>query len=156
MTTLVLGLGNPILSDDAFGVLAARQLKARLAGRTDVEVDEDYHGGLRLMERLAGYDRAIIIDAIVTGQHPPGTMLLLTADDMPTQHTASAHDVNLPSALRLAVSLGLKMPKEIHVVAVEAEQVFEFGEKCTPAVQAALPRVVEWVLNEIEDRTRHA
>src|SRR3990172_110061 len=111
MKTLVLGLGNPILGDDAAGVLAARLLKERLAGRPGVEVDEEYHGGLRLMERLAGYDRAILIDAICTGQHPPGTILHLGPDDAPTQHTASSHDVNLPTALKLAQAINIKMPE---------------------------------------------
>jgi len=147
--TLILGLGNPILGDDAVGVLAARQLAARLQGRPGVEVDEDYHGGLRLMERLAGYDRAILIDAICTGVHPPGTLLRLGPDEMPTQHTASAHDVNLPTALRLAAAMGLGAPQDIAIFAVEAENVLEFDEQCTPAVAAALPRVVEAVLAEL-------
>ena len=146
MSTLVLGLGNPILGDDALGVLAARQLKSRLAGRSDVEVDEEYHGGLRLMERLAGYDRAILVDAICTRRHPPGALLRLGPDGLPTQHTASSHDVNLPTALRLAAEMGLKMPGDIEIFAVEAEAVMEFSEHCTPAVAAALPRVVEAVL----------
>jgi hydrogenase maturation protease len=142
-------LGNPILGDDAVGVLAARALKERLAGRAGVEVDEAYHGGLRLMERLVGYDRAIILDAICTGDYPPGALMRLGLEDLPTQHTASAHDVNLPTALRLGTAMGLKMPAAIDIFAVEAEQVFDFSEMCTPAVAAALPLVVEAVLASI-------
>jgi hydrogenase maturation protease len=147
--TLILGLGNPILGDDAVGVLAARRLKARLAGRPGVDVDEEYHGGLRLMERLAGYDRAVLIDALCTGARPPGAWLRLGPGDLPTQHTASAHDVNLPTALRLAAAMGLKMPADIAIFAVEAERVLDFSEECTPAVAAAVPDVVEAVLAEV-------
>ncbi len=57
MKTLVLGLGNPLLGDDAVGLRVAASLRGRLP--PDVELDEDYCGGLRLMERLAGYDRAV-------------------------------------------------------------------------------------------------
>jgi hydrogenase maturation protease len=114
-----------------------------------VEVDEDYWGGLRLMERLVGYDRVIIIDAICSGAHPPGAVLRLGPDDLATQHTASAHDVNLPTALKLAETMQLKMPQEIQIIAVEAEKVLDFDERCTPAVEAALPQVADAVLEQL-------
>ena len=67
MKTLILGLGNPLVTDDSVGLRVAEQLKPLLADRPEVEVAEDYWGGLRLMERMIGFDRAIVIDAICTG-----------------------------------------------------------------------------------------
>ena len=64
MKSLVIGLGNPLVTDDSVGLRVAAELRDRLAGRADVEVTEDYWGGLRLMEQMVGYDRAIVIDAI--------------------------------------------------------------------------------------------
>ena len=87
MKTLLLGLGNPIVSDDSVGLRVSAILKERLAGREDVEISEDYWGGLRLMERLIGYDRAIVIDAICTGA-PPGTLHRLTPGNIGTQRSA--------------------------------------------------------------------
>ena len=66
---LVLGLGNPLLGDDSVGLRVAQQVQAQLADRPEVEVAEDYWGGLRLMERLAGFERVIIVDAICSGGH---------------------------------------------------------------------------------------
>lgn len=151
MKTLVLGLGNPLVTDDSVGLRVAAELKRRLAGRPDVEVDEDYWGGLRLMERMAGYDRAIVIDAILTGA-PPGTIHHLTPGSIPTQRSASAHDVNLPTALALGRQAGLRLPGDEHIllVAVEAEDVVNFGEGCTAAVQAAIPRAVADVLQALD------
>ena len=146
MKTLVLGLGNPILGDDSVGLRAAALVRQQLPADSDVEVDEDYWGGLRLMERLIGYDRAIILDAICTGRHAPGSVLHLRPDDFPTQHSASAHDLSLPAALQLAQELHVKVPWDITLIAVEAEQVLEFADHCTPAVEAALPEVVQAVL----------
>lgn len=151
MKTLVLGLGNPILGDDAVGLRVAELVRACLPPEWGGDVDEDYWGGLRLMERLAGYDRAILIDAVCSGQYPPGTVLCLRPDDLPTQHTASAHDVNLPTALRLAQALGVKMPA-IEIIAVEAESVLDFADHCTPAVEAALPAAVQAVLAALARR----
>ena len=151
MKTMVLGLGNPLVSDDSVGLRVAVELKSRLAGRPEVEVGEDYWGGLRLMERLVGWDRAIVIDAICTGA-PPGTIHRLPPDAIPTQRSASAHDVNLPTALALGRQAGLHLPEDRHIllVGIEAEDVVNFGTSCTPAVAAAVPRAVETVLQALD------
>jgi len=152
MKTLLLGLGNPIVSDDSVGLRVAEALKGRLAGRPDVEVSEDYWGGLRLMERLIGYERAIVIDAICTGS-PPGTLHRLAPDDIGTQRSASAHDVNLATALEFGRLSGVSLPanERIILVGIEAEDILNFSEHCTPAVEAAIPRAVELVLKILDN-----
>ena len=151
MKILVLGLGNPLVSDDSVGLRVAAELKSRLADRPEIDVGEDYWGGLRLMERLVGYERAVVIDAIRTGA-PPGTIHFLRPDALPTQRSASAHDVNLPTALALGRHAGLRLPKDadILLVGVEAEDVLTFGESCTPAVAAAIPRAVDAVAAAVD------
>jgi hydrogenase maturation protease len=154
MKTLVLGLGNPLVTDDSVGLRVVEQLKPLLADRTDVEVAEDYWGGLRLMERMIGFDRAIVVDAIKTGA-PPGTIHLLTAEGIPTQRSASAHDVNLATALEFGRQAGARLPENrcIWLIGVEAEDTLNFGEHCTPAVQAALPAAIEAVLKALAEQT---
>jgi hydrogenase maturation protease len=152
--TIILGLGNPLVSDDGVGLRVAEQLKLLLADRPDLEVAEDYWGGLRLMERMIGFDRAIVIDAIQTGA-APGTIHLLTPDGIPTQRSASAHDVNLSTALEFGRQAGVHLPtnERILLLAVEAEDVLTFGEQCTPAVQAAIPAAVAAALKALEAMT---
>jgi hydrogenase maturation protease len=151
MRVLVLGLGNPILGDDGLGLRVADLVRSRLAPGSGIEVEEEHRGGLRLMERLLGCDAAVIVDAIVTGRHPPGTILRLGPGDMPTQHSASGHDVNLPTALRLGVCMGLHLPAEVRIVAVEAESILDFRDDCTAAVTAALPAAAEAVLDAVSE-----
>ena len=151
MKILVLGLGNPVVSDDSVGLRVAEKLKPLLADRAGVEVAEDYWGGLRLMERMIGFDRAIIIDAMQSGD-PPGTVRRLTPDSIATQHSASAHDVNLPTALEFGRQAGMSLPKNEHIllVGIEAEDILTFGERCTPAVEAAIPLAVEEVMRAVD------
>jgi hydrogenase maturation protease len=139
-------MGNPILGDDSVGLVVAADAKKHLSGDPAIEVAEEHHGGLRLMERLVGYERVVIVDAIVTGKHAPGTILRLGTTDIPTQHTASTHDVNLATALRLAADLGLSVPRKIEIVAIEADQVLDFSSDLTPAVAAAVPAAVAVVI----------
>ncbi len=151
MKTLVLGLGNPLVTDDSVGLRVVARLRPLLKDRPDIEVSEDYWGGLRLMERMVGFDRAIVVDAIVTGA-PPGTLHSLTPAAVPTQRSASSHDVNLPTALALGRTAGLALPgdDQIQLLGIEAEDVFTFGEHCTPAVEAAIDPAVAQVLRWID------
>ena len=152
MKILVLGLGNPLVTDDSVGLRVVEQLKPLLADRPDVEVSEDYWGGLRLMERMIGFDRAIVVDAIHTGA-PPGTIHLLAPDGIATQRSASAHDVNLSTALAFGRHAGASLPenRRIQLVGIEAEDTLTFGEHCTPAVQAAIPHAVQAVLSTLAE-----
>jgi hydrogenase maturation protease len=75
MKTLVVGLGNPILGDDGVGWRVAEEVKRKLTFSLDpplegedgeIYVDCLSLGGISLMERLIGHDRAILIDAFMS------------------------------------------------------------------------------------------
>ncbi len=151
MKTLVLGLGNPLLRDDSIGLRVAQELRGQLDGNPDIEVSEDYWGGLRLMERMIGFDRVIIIDAIFADSEP-GTIHLLSPDDIPTQRSASAHDVNLPTALEFGRRAGAQLPpaSEITLIGIEPADVQTFDESLTPELERALPHAVEAVLSAMK------
>lgn len=144
--TLILGLGNPILRDDSVGLHVVRGLPKDVVNDPSIEIDEEYWGGLRLMERMIGYDRVIIIDAIQTGAQP-GTVHSLTPKDIPTQHSASVHDVNLSTALEFGRQAGAALPLDanISLIGIEVEDVKTFDENLTPRVEQALQHAVQAV-----------
>jgi len=152
LKTLVLGLGNPILTDDGVGIQIVRSLAGQL-DRPDVDVAEASLGGLRLLDEAIGYDRLVLVDAIQAGGQP-GQVYQLGPDDMSSLHSASSHDLNLPVALELGRRLGLALPEDeaIRIVAVEVEEVMTFGEACTPQVQAAISRAAQMVLEILSDQ----
>jgi hydrogenase maturation protease len=148
---MIFGLGNPLLGDDGVGWAIAQEVQSRLAASQDdrlkrsnyrVEVDSLSLGGLSLMERLADCQKAILIDSIVTGNYPLGTVLHFEMDDLPAEfigHMSSAHDVSLPTALEVGRSMGVQLPQKIVIVAVESQIVYEFSEQLSPPVAAAVP-----------------
>ena len=153
MRTLVLGLGNPILTDDGVGIRIVREAEVRLASggrpRAGITFAEASVGGLRLLDLLGGHDRAILVDAIQTRGGRPGDCYRLKAGDLRTsRHAGSAHDLTLPEALAFGRLLGMTVPADdaIDIFAVEAEDVLTFGEACTAAVEAAIPGAAEAVL----------
>ena len=154
MKTLVIGLGNPILGDDGVGWAVAKELSSVFGRRSSVEVDTAALGGLSLMERLLGYDRVVLVDSMETGQSPVGsvqTFPLASLPDPMSGHSASAHDTSLMTALRTAEQIGAETPNRVDVVAIEAQNVYDFSEDLSPAVAAAVPVAVEHVMKLLED-----
>jgi hydrogenase maturation protease len=150
MKTIVLGLGNPILRDDGVGNRVALELEDKLAQRKDVTVIETSMSGLSLIDLLAGYDKAIIIDAIQTAEGKAGQIYRLTPDAFNnTRHASSPHDVNFATALELGNRLGMAMPKQILIYAIEVADVSTFSEKCTPAVSRAIPACIKMIVKEL-------
>ncbi|HVN76535.1 MAG TPA: hydrogenase maturation protease [Thermoanaerobaculaceae bacterium] len=139
--TLVLGLGNDLVADDGFGPAVARACRRTLAGRGDVAVEEAAAAGLRLLDLLAGYRRAMILDVVQTGRVPPGTLL-----DWPLPESARAwtlggsHQCDLLTALALGRRLGFDVPDDVAVLVAEASDVQSVREELTPEVAAAVPR----------------
>lgn len=143
MKTLVIGLGNTVLCDDGAGVYVARLLEKRLAG-SDITVLETQSAGMNLMEMLSGFDRALLIDAIQLDGEEPGTVFRLRADDLRiTPRLSSAHDIDIVTALELGRRLGLKMPTEVVIFAVQGLDLHTLGEKPTEAVAAVIPLLVD-------------
>ena len=157
---LVVGLGNPILGDDGAGWAAAELLAQTGALPPGVAVENLSLGGLSLMERLVGLRSAVLIDAITTGQAPPGTVRsfpLASLEDRQEGHTRSAHDASLQTALQLGRRAGADLPdsEDITVVSIEIEPCFEFSEQLSPAVAAAVPEAARAALQAIHNHTRH-
>ncbi len=159
---MIFGLGNPLLGDDGVGWVIAQEVQTRLAilqkdleakSNFRVEVDSLSLGGLSLMERLAGSQKAILIDSIVTGKHPLGTVLHFEMDDLPAEtigHLSSAHDVSLPTALEVGRSMGVQLPQKIVIVAVESQIVYEFSDKLSPPVAAAVPEAATMAMQLLD------
>ena len=149
MKTLILGLGNPILSDDSIGLRVARELEIGL-NRPDVTVMETGVAGLDFLDLLLGYDRAIIIDAIQTQGGKVGQVYRFEPEAFDaTRHASTPHDVNFATALELGNRLSLDLPQRISIFAIEVQNVSSYSEECTPEVLAAIPLCIRMIIQEL-------
>ena len=152
MKTVIIGLGNPVLTDDALGIKAAEMFRKELSNQKHVEIVEAYTGGLGLMELMVGFDRAIVVDAVTTRVHPPGTLMEMNLDDLiNTRNTTSTHDSSLAVALETGQILGLKLPKEIFFYGIETAETNDFGEELTAHVRNTLPALMRRVLMTLDE-----
>jgi len=149
MKTLVLGLGNPILSDDGAGIRVAQEVGKQL-NDPQVTAAETSEAGLRLLDSIVGYDKVIIIDAVQTEKGQPGQIYRMEPQDFSSaKYLSLPHQINLATSLELGNALNLAMPQKITIFAVEAKDITSFSEKCTPEVEQAIPKLVKLVLQEL-------
>ncbi len=148
MKRRIIGLGNPILTDDGVGIYAARRLRPLLEIiAPDVDVIEAEVGGFDLLELLVGFDDVVLVDAVQFDGVEPGTLLEIDPADLRTSlRLRSVHEIDLPTVMALGEKLGYAMPKSLKILAIQGKDLLTLGERLTPVVAAALPVVVDRVL----------
>ncbi len=139
----ILCLGNALRRDDAVALRVADLLEA--APPPGTAIRRTAVSGLYLLDELEGFDRVVVVDAVRTGRHPPGTVLSFPLEALRAPEGPSPHSIGLPSALARARAAGAPVPSRIHVVAVEVLELDTVGEGLTPAVEAAVAPAVEAV-----------
>ncbi len=98
---------------DSIGLLVARRLKKKLAGKADIkEVESDY---ISLLHEIAGYDVAIIVDAFLSAS---SELVILSARDLPATHPYLTHGIDLKSAIEIAEACSYEIPTEILLVGI--------------------------------------
>jgi hydrogenase maturation protease len=145
---LILGFGNPFMSDDGIGVLVVRSLANRNLP-SHVKLFEAGTPGWGLPNILEGWKSVIMIDAVDMGQSPgawrrfyPEQVRLIAQGE-----TLSLHQPDLADGLALTQALGM-LPESIVLYGVQLASL-EFGDTISPALLAALPEMVEHVYQEI-------
>ena len=147
--TLILGLGNEILSDDGIGPRLVKDL-ARKIRRKDIEFETASCGGLDIMEYIHGYSKVIFIDAIRTLNGNPGDVFYFNPSDFrETSNLSSLHDVNFITALHLGNILDLDLPSDLHIIAIEIIEDREFSDRLTPALENRYPEILKKVISVI-------
>jgi len=144
MNTLILGIGNPILTDDGVGIKIAQKLKEE---NPELEVIETSEAGIALLDLVTGYNKLIIIDSIETEKGKPGDLYKLGLEDLkPAKDLSSSHGIGIATAFELGQRLGYSMPKYTSIYAVEIKDNTSFGEKCTREVKERIPFIAKQII----------
>lgn len=148
MATLILGLGNTLMTDDGFGVMAVETLSSRYRFGAELRLLDGGTLSLDLLPQLKDVERLVIIDALQL-HLPPGTVSRLEGEDVPCAFAGklSAHQMGIPELLALAELMG-QAPPELVVWGVQPENI-DIGNGLTPRVAAALEPVVAGVVSDL-------
>jgi hydrogenase maturation protease len=147
--TLILGIGNNILTDDGIGFRLVDDLR-KMIDDPNLDYEKTCCGGLEIIEYIKDYKRVIFIDAIHTREGKPGDVhYFIPSDFQDTLHLSNLHDVSFLTALKLGRTLKLDLPDDLHIIAIEIIEEMEFSEEFTPQIKEKYPEILEKVLERV-------
>jgi hydrogenase maturation protease len=147
---LVLGLGNALMTDDAFGHQMVNALQGRFRFPAEVTVLDGGTLGLDLLPYLEEIEGLLVIDALEMGA-APGTVFRLAGEDVPRAFAGklSVHQMGLQDLLAVAELQG-HLPAELVVWGVQPGSI-EMGLELTPPVAAAMEEAIAGVAGELQE-----
>lgn len=150
MKTLVLGIGNTLLTDEGVGVHVLQALEPELGHRDDVTLLDGGTLSFTLAGPIEEADALIVVDA-ANIKTRPGEWALLEGNDMDAflmgNRKASVHEVGLTDLRAIALLAG-HWPAKRAMLAIQPA-VIDWGEAPTPAVAAAIPPVCAAIVEQI-------
>lgn len=148
MKTLVLGLGNILLSDEGVGVHVIHLLWERYDFPQEVEVMDGGTLALDLLPYVEDAERLLIVDAVQMNA-PSGTVVRLVGEEIPEVLTLkySPHQMGLSDLLAAARFLG-HSPTEIVLWGIQPATL-DVGLELSPVVAAQVETLVQNVLTEL-------
>ncbi len=145
--TVVIGVGNTILSDDGVGVHAARLLESDPRVPPGVTVFDGGTIGLELMPYVSDASRVLFLDAVNTGD-APGTLTRMTGRDLlDTSRGINVHQLGVADLIA-AMALVSPSPQDIVVLGVQPANT-DWSTSLSPVVEAALPNLVDAALAQL-------
>ncbi len=139
MKAIVIGIGNPFLKDDSVGLRIAEEVGRRLKVKVDFLTNTDFD----IINKILGYDLAVIVDAIENRGNPGKIHVLCVEDLFRGYKFSGTHSLDLATSIKIGYEIfGSEMPRDVRIVAVEVEEI-DFGYDCSESVKRAIPKAIE-------------
>lgn len=144
-TTLVLGIGNTLLTDEGVGVHVIQALNEQPLS-DDIECMDGGTLSFTLADPIQSCQQLIVIDASEISQ-PPGSIQVFENESMDhfitTGNKKSVHEVTLVDVMSIAL-LGGRLPSRRALIGIQPESI-DWGDRPTAAVAAAIPEACQQV-----------
>jgi hydrogenase maturation protease len=148
--TLILGLGNEVLGDEGLAQIIVNDIAEKnLLPEVDFACLST--GGLNLLEYINGYDILLLIDTASGEKYEPGTVNFYNPKNFrETLHISSEHDTSFLVALEAGERLGLKIPKQIHIIAIEINCDLYLSEKLSDNISGQFDKIRSEIIKFIK------
>ncbi len=144
--TLILGIGNTLLTDEAVGVQVVERLRERQADFPELRLLDGGTLSFTLIEDICAQPWLIVVDAARFGE-PPGSVHCFEGAEMDqylSRAGRSVHEVGLRDLLDIA-RLTERLPVRRALIGIEPHTI-GWGEQLTPEVAPAVPKAAELAL----------
>jgi hydrogenase maturation protease len=148
--TIVIGLGNPLMTDDGVGLAALERLETDWQFDPPIEFVDGGTWGLNLLPAIESAGRVLLLDAIDLNM-PPGTLVTLERAELPRllQLKVSPHQIAVSEVLALAELRG-SLPADTVAIGLQPDRV-ELGTELSAVCAHALYRMVGAALTRLQD-----
>jgi len=148
--TVLIGLGNPLMSDEGIGVRLIAEIESRQLIPAGVETLDLGTAGIGVLHAITGRRKAVFVDCALMGEQP-GTMRRFTPEEVITrkvQTRLSLHEGDLLHTLELARTLG-DCPEEIMIFGIEPDSL-QPGLELSPTLESRLDEYLDLLLRELD------
>jgi hydrogenase maturation protease len=121
-STVVLGLGNPLMADEGIGVYLIKRLAEQADQFPDVDFIDAGTGGMSVLHLIEDRDKAVFIDCAFMGE-APGVIRRFTPEEVRSTKVLahqSLHEADLLHILSLAEQLG-QCPEAVVIFGIQPE-----------------------------------
>lgn len=148
-STVVLGLGNPLMADEGIGVRLVVQLSRLAAERPDVEFLDAGTGGLAVLHHIQGRRKAVFIDCAYMGEEP-GAIRRFTSEEVHSSKVLahqSLHEADLLRILEMSQQLG-QAPDEVVIFGIQPQRI-EPAMELSPVLEDRMDEYLAVLLKEL-------
>jgi len=146
---LVLGLGNPLMSDDGIGGFVLEKLAARPEQFPDIDFLDAGTAGMAVLHHIAGRKKVVLIDCAIMGTEP-GTIKRFTPEQVDSVKQLahfSMHEMDMLKVIEISKSLG-ECPEQIVFFGIEPESTAQ-GNEVTPTLKTHTDHFLEVIVEEL-------
>ena len=147
--TLILGVGNLLLSDEGVGVHVIRRLTEKYNLPEEVQILDGGTLGLDLLYHLEGVKNLLLVDAVEMGKEP-GNLVRLEDDEVPSflSMKMSPHQIGIPDML-VAAKLKDMYPENVVLWGMQPASL-EVGLELSPIAEAQVDTLVSEIIQQLE------
>ena len=136
------------MGDDGVGPRVVEMLRAGYSFPDNVDVVDAGTMSFMILDMLRGVDHLIVVDAVKDTEHPSGTVVVLSPEDIaPNQVKHSMHDIAIVDVLQAAALID-RAPDTV-AVGIQVESLQEWVLELSEPVEAALPIATAAVLDTL-------
>jgi hydrogenase maturation protease len=143
---IIIGCGNPLMGNDGAGLAAMRLFEGRYP---DVDCTDGGTGGLGLIPLMEGYERAVIVDAMVGSGGRIGDVFIFETPPTWDRSVCALQDIGAGEAVVMAKELGYI--EDAIVIGIEVGEVRAFSREIDPAVEEGIRAAREYILKILQD-----
>ena len=147
--TIVIGLGNPLMSDEGIGVHLIRKLSEHQDKFPSVEFIDAGTGGMNVLHLIANRKKAVIIDCVKMDKKP-GTIKRFEPADVQTTKKMmhfSLHEADILRIIEISRQLG-ECPNQIVIFGIEPESL-ELGQNLSKTLSNGTNAYLNDICNEL-------